>query len=144
MLKCQNQPLSHFHPKRQFGQFCTPVSPFKPRHSSKTLKPRHSSKTLKPRHSSKTLKPGHSLKTLKPRYSSKTLKPRHSSKTLNYSSDVYGLTMRDCGLLVARSLLALTHHWHAAECYSADQSDEPLAAREGVQKLHLKQLCIYI
>ena len=27
MSKCQNQPLSDFHPKRQFGRFCTPLSP---------------------------------------------------------------------------------------------------------------------
>ena len=29
VLKCQNQPLSDFHPKRQFGWFCTSVSPLK-------------------------------------------------------------------------------------------------------------------
>ena len=29
MLKCQNQPLSLFHPKRLFGWFCTPMSPIK-------------------------------------------------------------------------------------------------------------------
>ena len=29
MLKCQNQPLSHFHSERQLDQFCTPVSPLR-------------------------------------------------------------------------------------------------------------------